>query len=180
MASPRATASCPSSRLAGSRSRRGEEATDGTANILVVDAGLVLAQGQLQGRLTGIRIPRHHLELGHAAIEHQGVPCAHVDQHAAIGLGHGADLHLLGELANGLIPLIEQHQVLFRGALGADDGLVQIVDAVQQAVHPVRLVPYGGVDGIGLLVELGGEGMEPVHHAAQFTQGRLAPSDLGR
>ena len=46
---PRATASCPSSRLAGSRSRtRGEEATDGTANILVVDAGLVLAQGQLQ------------------------------------------------------------------------------------------------------------------------------------
>ncbi|MNQ80350.1 hypothetical protein D3C85_953250 [compost metagenome] len=108
------------------------------------------------------------------------MPRAHVDQHAAVGLGHGADFHLLGELADRLITLIEQHQVLFRRALGADDGLVQIVDAAQQAVHPVRLVPYGGVDGVALLVELGGEGVEALHHAVELAQGGLAPAHFRR
>ncbi|MNL22073.1 hypothetical protein D3C87_1433970 [compost metagenome] len=134
----------------------------------------------MQPRIPGVRAARHHLELGHAAVQHQGVPRAHVDQHAAVGLGHGADFHLLGELADRLITLIEQHQVLFRRALGADDGLVQIVDAGEQAVDPVGLVADGGIDGVSLLVELGREGLVAVHHAVELAQGGLAPTDLGR
>jgi hypothetical protein len=45
----------------------------------------------------------------------------------------------------------------------------------QQAVHPVRLVPYGGVDGIGLLVELGGEVWNLSTMPLSSLQGRLAP-----
>ena len=80
---------------------------------------------------------------------------SHVDQHAAIGLRHCADLHFFGELANGFIPLIEQHQILFRRSLGAEDGLIQIIDAVDEVVNLLGLVTYGGVDGVGLLVQLG-------------------------
>ena len=132
----------------------GEEAANTATNILVVQDVLVGPHIQLQLGFTGIGITRHHAELGNAAIEHQGVAGTHVDQHAAVVLRHGADLHLLGELANGLVALVKQHQVLFRRALGANDGLIQIVDAVDQAVHPLGLITDGGVDGVGLLVQL--------------------------
>ena len=132
----------------------GKQTAQGAAKDGVVDIGLILAHGQLELQGAGVRIAGHRLELGHAAVEHQRMTGAEVDQHAAIGLGHGTDVHLLGELTNGLVPLIEQHQVLFGGALGAQDGLVEVIDAVEQAVDLLGLVLDTLVDGIHLGVEL--------------------------